>query len=160
MLTRLLSVFCAIFITTISTSNSEPEIDYNGPTSSSYVLAAQDASDALDEVFDNSPYIYLIIIGLCAGIGGLLYALRVLWLNNKQLQVDKDTLQDSKLIIALSSSETVKEAIHLISNIHEGVTKLNESDSNRRFVDIEIENHLKNISKVIEELRNEIRRSL
>jgi hypothetical protein len=122
-------------------------------------IVAADTDEALGHILELSPPIYLIIVGLTIAVGALTWTVKILWNSNGELQRVKDECHESKLKIALSSTETVREAITLVQSIHEQVMKLNESETDRRLADVEIKNHLLNIAKDIDELKREIQKS-
>ncbi len=145
----------ALFL--FSTSSISDEKIINLPTP--VVVMADTTDDALGHILKLSPPVYLIIVGLTIAVGALAWTVRILWNSNNELLKVKDECQESKLKIALSSTETVREAITLVQSIHEQVMKLNESETDRRLADVEIKNHLLNIAKDIDDLKREIQKS-
>jgi hypothetical protein len=116
-------------------------------------IAAIAPSDGLDAIYNINPLIYTIVIGLLAAIGALAATIRTIWKKYEALQEQSTELHTEKLRIALSTTETIKEALFLVQNIYDQVSKLNSSDIDKRLVDMDIKNHLINISNDIEELK-------
>ena len=136
--------------TAIETNTNIPE----------YTIVADTTDKALADVYDADPFLYLIIVGLIVAVGYLALTTRILWLKNQDLSKEKDDVQDSKIKIAVSSTETIKEALTLIEHIYSQVSKLTDSDATRQLTDNDIKNQLKNISKDIDHLSKEIRKAL
>jgi hypothetical protein len=117
-------------------------------------------SDGLDHIFNIDPLIYTIVIGLIIAIGALSTTLRVIWKRYVGVSEESSELHREKLRIALSTTETIKEALFLVQNIYDQVSKLNNSELDRRLVDLDIKNHLINITNDLDELKSELKSKL
>lgn len=116
--------------------------------------------DAIEILKDYNPLIYLIVTGLVACLGVLSMTVRVLWVENRILTKNKDDLQESKLKIALQSTETIKEAIILVESINKNVLKLADDSLERRLNNQEITQHLSKILEDIKSMKDEIMREI
>lgn len=151
---RLLIPICLGFLF-LSWPISSQEPTYNKP-----VISAVDVSDGLDEIYKINPLVYTIVIGLIVAVGALSTTVVTIWKKYGELSEQNAELHKDKLKIALSTTETIKEALFLVQNIYEQVSKLNSSEIDRRLVDLDIKNHLINISNDIEELKSNLKSKL
>lgn len=116
------------------------------------------ATDVLDPIKEHNPYVYIIIIGLVFALSALSFVIKMLWDKNDIILKEKDSLHESKLQLALSSTETIREAISLVQSIHENVIKMTDSHQERKIAEERVTNSLQNIQDDIEKILEEIRR--
>lgn len=128
--------------------------------SSTPIISAVSPSDGLDHLYDIDPLIYIIVIGLLSAVTGLSIALKTIWTKYDESIKNAESLHKEKLKIALSTMETIKEAVFLVQNIHDQVLRLNNSDVDRRIFDLDIKNHLINISNDIDKIKSDLNSKL
>lgn len=116
------------------------------------------SSNVLDPIKASNPYVYIIIIGLVFALSSLALVIKMLWDKNNVILKEKDSLHESKLQLALSSTETIREAISLVQSIHENVIKMTDSHQERKIAEERITNSLENIKSDIDKIYEEIRR--
>lgn len=146
---------CISICCLIPTTDADSADDGFGVVSTP-LIAGADAGDAMNHLFDLDPLVYIIVSGLLAAIVSLTYTLKVVWGQYQLVVEEKDILNESKVKIAMASTETLTEAMATVKYINDGVIKLNESEGNRKVVDTEIKNQLVNINKVLDTVTKEL----
>ena len=117
-------------------------------------------SDSLDILQKESPMTYVITTGLLFAVTTMGFIVKVLWDHNNTLSAEKDLLHESKLKIAISTTETMKEAISLVKEIHSEVSKMSGDDINRRVLEESIKTSLSAMQNDIRLLSEEVRRAI
>lgn len=103
-------------------------------------------TDALNKVQEEDHLVYLIIVGLLSAITGLIITLKVLWVREGSLTQRIEELNIEKLEIALESANAVRESIEVVKEVHGAVSKLTQSEMDKRIYDIDIKNLIVNMS--------------
>jgi len=112
--------------------------------------------DVFEPIKESSPLYYVIFTALGAAVTVLALVIKSLWADNKAIQREKDTLHESKVNIALTTNETMRESMSLVKMIYEQVTKLNEGFGASKFTDQEIKDKLDRIHEDLTRLNNEL----
>jgi hypothetical protein len=112
--------------------------------------------DVFEPIKESSPLYYVIFTALGAAITVLSFVIKSLWSDNKLIQKEKDALHESKVSIALTTNETMRESMSLVKMIYEQVTKLNEGFGISKFTDQEIKDKLDRIHEDLTRLNNEL----
>lgn len=128
---------------------------YNFPQM--YIVPVATPSEALTHIYESNPLVYIIIVGLVIAIGALTATLRMLWKRYEGCHNEVSGLHKEKLEIALTSTDTIKEALFLVQNIHKQILELNKSESARKVVENDVKNHLINLSDGLDDLKRDLK---
>lgn len=122
------------------------------------IISPASPQSALTKIEEESHFVYLIITGLVAAIGALVYALKSLWSREMRLLEKIDALNTEKLEIALESANAVRESIEIVKDVHSQILKLAESEMDKKIYDVDIKNLITNMSNNINTILNRLER--
>lgn len=109
------------------------------------------AAEGVEVIKQSNPLVYLIVSGLTAALGALSFVCITLWRKIEALLKEKDNLSESKLKIALSSTEAIREAMSLLQTQISGVSSEVKDSGNSILTKLDILN--KDISIIIDEVK-------